>query len=142
LKRNVVILAFALSAILIAALGFYRWKADAPRREALSALQEFSLALNSNNSSDLLAKIALPQALQGRTEFEQLELLRKALHDEISDEGVAKLARPTSTGQALLLKQMLSLIQRASLSPRGCSSPAWIRLTGPYSWRATHLPAT
>src|SRR5258707_11420212 len=70
---------------------WHSWKQDEPRRNSLTALHDLHDALGSNNADSLLNAIVLPQALQSRTEPEQVEFLRKALQDEISSEGLAAL---------------------------------------------------
>ena len=86
---------FGIAALLLVISGFLllKWSQDEPRRDSLAALRNLRAALSSNNSESLLNAIVLPQALRGRTVPEQVEFLRKALHDEISDEGVAALKR-------------------------------------------------
>ncbi len=77
------------------ALVYWRcWvKVDRPRREALTALEQFRTALVGADAQVLLDKVAAPPAMEGRTATEQAEFIRKALRDEVSAEGIAALRR-------------------------------------------------
>ena len=100
----------------------FKWKQDAPRRNSLTALQNLRAALTSNDSGSLLNSIALPQALQSRTAPEQVEFLRKALQDEISDEGVAALKSRGKFGplNQVFPKEGEIWARQAGLKPEDC----------------------
>jgi hypothetical protein len=93
--------AFGVLALLIVAasvIWLWRWKQDEPRRTAIHALEDFTMALQSRNSDNLLRAVVLPAAIQGRTAPEQIEFHTKALQDEISAEGLAVLKREGQFG--------------------------------------------
>ena len=68
------------------------------RRLLAGSLQHLDAALRGGSPTALADVLILPTALQGRTEPEQTEFLRKALADEISPEGLAVLQRDGAFG--------------------------------------------
>ena len=82
----------------VAAIVYWHWRQDAPRRACLDTATQLCSALNSGDTTKLLETVALPDALLGRTAAEQSEFLRKALADEISPEGLAMLRRDGQFG--------------------------------------------
>ena len=79
--------------LVIVAMVWLRWKEGGPRRLAIQTLGQLDTALRTGNSPDLLNLVCTPVAVQGRTTAEQTEFIGKALRDELSAEGVAKLKR-------------------------------------------------
>ena len=85
-------------------LGWWARQPRAPQREALAAVRRLATALNGSASAEqTLQLLSLPPALRGRTSAEQVEFIRKALRDEISEGGVSALQR---YGQFGPLKQL------------------------------------
>ena len=82
---------------LICLLG-YSWKRNEPKRRSVQALRVFRAALDSPDSERLLKLVAAPQAVQGKTHQEQAEFIRKALNNEISEDGLRMIAKQGSFG--------------------------------------------
>lgn len=74
------------------------WKQGEPRRNSIKTLNVFSHALASGDSAALLDDVVLPRAFQGETTSEQSAFLVKALHDEISPDGVLALKHHAAFG--------------------------------------------
>jgi hypothetical protein len=74
------------------------WKQGQSRRDSIKTLNAFSQSLNSRDPAALLDKIVLPQAIKGQTVAEQTDFLVKALHDEISPEGILALKHHAEFG--------------------------------------------
>jgi hypothetical protein len=87
-----------LSVALLGAAIYGWWLHDAPRRASLASLGRLDAALRSGNRVDLLELLVLPAAIRNRTPSEQSEFLNKALHNEISAEGLAELRRSGAFG--------------------------------------------
>ena len=77
---------------------YYLCRQAAPRRQSLATLERLQQALASANSASILDTISLPAAIKDRTAAEQTEFLTKAMHDEISTEGLAVLRRDGQFG--------------------------------------------
>lgn len=84
--------------VLVGGMSWYFWKKAEPRRNALGILRQFNDALSVGDSTKILELVSIPTALAGRTAAEQSEFLGKALHDEISAEGLAVLQREGQFG--------------------------------------------
>jgi hypothetical protein len=62
-------------------------------------LTQFDRALQSGDHNALQNLVILPAAVIGKTDAEQVEFLTKALHDEISPEGLVVLKREGQFGR-------------------------------------------
>lgn len=78
---------------------WHKWSQDEPRRNSITALQNLRAALESSTSDSLLSAVVLPQAFQTRTAPERAEFLRKALQNEVSEEGIAVLRKHGTFGR-------------------------------------------
>lgn len=93
-NQKLIWMAGTVTVVLIAvSIGFLLWQKGAPRRSCLQTAAHLQAALQSGDSAQILASIALPASLQGRTVAEQSEFLLKSLADEISADGLAVLQR-------------------------------------------------
>ena len=97
-------------------------KRPTPRSQALSAVQEFNVALQSPDPDRLLRQLALPGVLKGKTAAEQVEFVRKALTDEISDAGIEVLRREGRFGPLteLFPEQAAQWSRQAGVSAADC----------------------
>ena len=98
MRSNSIYWAGGLLVLFVVCLLGYRWQQNELRRQCLAALVDFRTALNSPDSARLLAKIAIPAAIRGRTVQEQSEFVRKALRDEISEDGLRLIAQRGTFG--------------------------------------------
>lgn len=76
-----------------AAVLWYSWKRNEPRRKSIHALEHLQSSLNSASSESLQKEVVLPAVLAQRTVPEQSEFIRKVLQDEISPEGIVALRK-------------------------------------------------
>ncbi|MCU0785623.1 MAG: hypothetical protein MUF81_16580 [Verrucomicrobia bacterium] len=114
----------ALVAVIVLAAGaaYFLWQRDAPRRNSGRAIETFAAALNSGNADSLLKTVVLPVAVSGRTSAEQIEFLTKALHDEISPEGIGVLKREGQFGSLtnLFPVEAKTWAEQAGVNPEDC----------------------
>lgn len=89
----------AIALVVVVAIGVTLrwWIHDAPRRDALDALARFHDALR-DSGADYLDLLVIPAALRDRSIAEQREFLSKALHNEISPDGLQALRRQGTYG--------------------------------------------
>jgi len=120
--RAVLVTAAFLTVVLLAAVLYWRWTQDAPRRESLAALTQLDTALHSGDRAELLHLVVMPTAIQGRTAPEQSEFLAKALNDEISPEGLAVLRKHGRYGplKELFPAEAETWAKRAGVNPDDC----------------------
>ena len=78
-----------------------RWDKTKPRRDAVRFVHGVYEQLFTANDADVLNKIVLPSSYNTRTDTEKIDFLRKALRDEISEEGLRRIAKEGEFGALL-----------------------------------------
>jgi hypothetical protein len=122
MKHSKRILIAALAAVVLS-FGWRAWQQGAPKREALATVRELAAALSDPASAErALRLLGLPQAMRERTPSEQVEFIRKALQDEITDEGVSVLQRNGQFGplKSLFPQQAEVWAAQAGAQPADC----------------------
>jgi hypothetical protein len=79
-------------------LSAHQWRKGEPKRDCLAALLQFQTSLDSPDSRLLLKEVVVPQVVMGKTPQEQAEFIRKALRNEISEDGVLLIAKHGTFG--------------------------------------------
>lgn len=108
--------------VIVGGLSCFFWKQGEPRRNSIKTLNDFSHALNSEDSAALLESVVLPRAFQGETISEQSEFLVKALHDEISPSGVLALKHHAAFGslEKIFPDKAAAWCKQANVNPDDC----------------------
>ncbi len=108
--------------VIAGGLSCFFWKQGEPRRNSIKTLNDFSHALNSEDSAALLESVVLPRAFQGETISEQSEFLIKALQDEISSEGVLALKHHAVFGslEEIFPDKASAWCEQANVNPDNC----------------------
>lgn len=75
-----------------------QWKQGEPRRTAVASLTNFQRSLDAAEAAAVLDSLVIPPSLAARTTAEQAEFVKKALHDEVSEAGIAALRKHASFG--------------------------------------------
>lgn len=88
----------------------------------MQALQVFRAALESSDSKLLLKLVAVPQAVRGKTPQEQAEFIRKALNNEISEDGLRVIASQGSFGplSGVFPAEGTAWARQAGVNPDDC----------------------
>ena len=122
MKARLIIGGLVLLAAVLSVLFWVHWQHDAPRRSSLQTLEQLRTALNSPVSDSLLDLIVMPAAMQGRTASEQTEFISKALHDEISVEGLAVLKKQGAFGplEQVFPNEGKAWADQAGVKPEDC----------------------
>jgi hypothetical protein len=79
---------------------FLFWQHGQPRRIALQSVSRLASDLANPHGSELLDTVLMPVAVRSQTPAEQQEFIAKALHDEISPEGVLAMKHSAEFGPA------------------------------------------
>ena len=108
--------------VIVGVLSCFFWKQGEPRRNSIKVLNVFSRALNSDNAAALLENVVLPRAFRGETTSEQSEFLVKALHDEISPDGVLALKHYATFGplEKIFPDKAAAWCKQANVNPDSC----------------------
>jgi hypothetical protein len=120
-RRFLLLVAATLVLTLVCLLG-YSWRRNEPKRRFVQALQVFRAALDSPDSERLLKLVAAPQVVQGKTPQEQAEFIRKALKNEISEDGLRVIASQGSFGPLSQIFPVKGLVwaRQAGVNPNDC----------------------
>lgn len=108
--------------VIVGGISCFFWKQGEPRRNSIKALNVFSQALTSEDSAALLENVVLPRAFQAETISEQTEFLVKALHDEISPDGVLALKHHATFGslEKIFPDEAAAWCKQANINPDNC----------------------
>jgi hypothetical protein len=116
-------IAVALAALLVGALAYWWYQEETrPRRLSLAVLHEFNEALLSGKSSAILSKIVMPASVSHLTTAEQSEFVLKAMHEEISSDGLASLRKTATFGplKSIFPEEASTWAKNAGVSPDDC----------------------
>lgn len=96
----------ALAAVFVAGvatllLHFSRPSAIAAHEHTVLFMEEFSIALQTGDATNLLSRVCLPAAFTHRTAVEQTQFLQKTLADEVTADGVRILVAQGKAGLLL-----------------------------------------
>jgi len=110
------------STVLAVSVGFLLWQHSQPRQAALESLSKLASTLADSHNSDLLDSILMPVAVRSQTPAEQQEFLVKALHDEISPDGVLALKRHAAFGslKEIFPDKASAWCKQANVNPDNC----------------------
>ena len=117
-KRGIIVAVtvFAVGAIILI------WLQGQTKRNAFQSLSRFASMLASTHNSELLDMVFIPVAIQDRTPAEQREFLDKALHDEISPNGVLALKHHAAFGslEEIFPDKVAVWCKQANVNPDDC----------------------
>jgi hypothetical protein len=101
---------------------FIFWQHGQPRRVAVQSISRLASDLANPRGSELLDTVLMPVAIRSQTASEQQEFIAKALHDEISPEGVLAMKHHAQFGLAKLIfpDEYVNWCQQAGVDADNC----------------------
>jgi hypothetical protein len=103
-------------------LFFFFSRHNSPRKLSLTVLNQLNDSLNASDPAEILKFIIPSEALSGRSPNEQATFARKALAEELSDEGLKALSKVGQFGPLLNLfpQEGPAWAKQAGVKPEDC----------------------